>query len=140
MTDEIQRAEQICYPLEKIRKSLDDITKLAQHSIDLQVILESAVKSLYVSLPNGERKYSGEKPEVGKVYLCFDRAHPDVEAIGAILMYLPSAHFAAVYNSGQLRVAKLDLRNKTYSNEHTFLEPFYSDTQKVLSALGLKEK
>lgn len=140
MTDEIQRAEQIDNPVVQIQKSLEDVKKLASHAIDLQTILESAVKSLYAALPNGERKYVGENPEVGKVYLCFNRTHPDVADIDATLMYRPSDHFAAMYNSGQLRVAKLNLRDKEYFAERTFFEPFNSDTKKVLSFLGLKEK
>jgi hypothetical protein len=127
-----------------IQVGLQRLVDFAADSDDFEEILNLAVHALYVSLPNGNKKYGAKRPEVGQVWI--SRLNCAEGAGKANIEFVPSdrykSHFKNIYDPATVAatIGMLDLRERIY-HLRDIPAILYLDTIKVFSGyLGLSRK
>lgn len=115
-------------PLERISRDIKVLRGFAADSFDLQDILEHTIKKLYELQPNGKENYGLVNPKLGSVSLSRDYSEQ-----GFI-------HLVHDINSMTAPLVYINLRKKSYSFEYNRHNQLIQDTERVMTALGLKKE
>ena len=141
---------------EKIQKCVDVYETQRHDAIDLEFILNNAIRSLYIlQQPEDNRGYTGENPAIGRIsaYRYFERS---TENQGKLAIdYEPSDYYKGKFRYTKKNIGTIDLRKRTYSlqweshgvNYRRLDEDYWKiptevmqDTEKVVVLLGLERE
>ena len=130
-----------------LTKDLEYVLTKAEDSDDFQAILNSALKILYRSLPDGEKNYGGKTPQIGTVRI--DNFNYEHVPGNVNIAYIPSNEYTRKFGYVECKIGTINLRENKYStkwsdfyNEECWhvSEVLMHDTEKVMESLGLKKE
>lgn len=149
---------------DEVKEVLESLLNGSEKVFYLGLILNAAVKSLYLTLPNGKENYGGNEPVIGHISLDLDPSTnaPHLDLAHKIeLNYMPSVTHQRFFDGPfQTILGTMNLTNSTYElgwdkdpewdeNQRgasgvQYLIParktLKKDTRKVMHLLGLKKQ
>ena len=143
---EVEFDERSLVAAEGLSRALNYLARHEADSHDLEDILNASIQSHYEARPNGDKRYGGESPSIGKVSLCRFNAHKAGEAN---LEYAPSFNLSRLTGGIVSRtIGKVNLKARTYTpnwsdndfERYQLLTILVRDTEEVMKALGLTRK
>lgn len=121
----------------EIGRKLEILANRAANSMYLREVLNSAIQSLFQTLPRGEKNYRGslDSALIGHVWA----GNADSKGVVEIT-FCPSLRLKKHYV--RVPIGSIDIRKKTYflgtySKENDSL---YKDTERIMELLGLKKE
>jgi hypothetical protein len=131
----------------RIDELLDIIGGLGISSIDadvFEILLNRAIKQLFISLPYGQKNYGSDNPEIGSIWLCrfYNRTQQAVIPNCTNIQFNPSELYREknMESSIQRVVGKVNLRQGDYSLQWDIPKILVPDTETVMGYLGLEKK
>ncbi len=133
-----------------INKGLKRLCKLAEESNYFEDVLNSALKSLYQTLPKGKENYGDRESKIGSIYLSrFNNRDGNVN-----VEYYPSKILESKLKYSSAKIAEINIKEKTFFTNYSKIslngieydESFFEypkdlmkDTEIVMKMLGLNQ-
>lgn len=125
-------------------KGLEGLGRSVIDASALETLLNNAIKSLFIFLPNGEKHYGEKDPELGHIYLCMfnNRSKTYAPSNCTNIEFVPSEFYKKETGNIfiQMKIGEIDFRKGKYFLDIRDPKVLVLDTKTVMNYLGLEEK